>query len=89
MEDRIFSSLLLPPISDSVIINQHNDDGKLQLPVCSENLQNQEHSVDKETETSDPNVQDVGSSSSSESSECSGDSDGEKEIISNTDGLTQ
>ncbi|XP_055046274.2 uncharacterized protein [Misgurnus anguillicaudatus] len=89
VEDRIFSSLLLPPISDSVIINQHNDDGKLQLPVCSVNLQNQEHSVDKETETSDPNVQDVGSSFSSESSECSRDSDGEKGIISNADGLQQ
>ncbi|KTF80029.1 hypothetical protein cypCar_00023873, partial [Cyprinus carpio] len=61
VEDRIVSSLSLPPVGDSVIINQHNNDGKL-LPIDSENLPNQQHGVDKETVTGDPNVQDVGSS---------------------------
>lgn len=87
VEDRIVSSLSLPPISDSAIINQHNDDGKLQVPMCPENLLIKEHSVVHETKTSDPNVQDVGSSSSSESSECSRDRDGEKEMNSNADEL--
>lgn len=87
MEDRIVSSLSLPPISDSAIINQHNNDGKLQVPVCLDNLRIKELSVVQETKTSNPNVQDVGLSSSSESSECSGDRDGEKEMKSNADEL--
>lgn len=86
VEDRIVSSLSLPPVGDSVIINQHNDDSKL-LPLDSKNLPNQQHSMDKETGTGDPNVQDVGSSSSCESSESSRDSDGEKETNSNADEL--
>ncbi|XP_016102197.1 zinc finger protein ZFMSA12A [Sinocyclocheilus grahami] len=86
VEDRIVSSLSLPPVGDSVIINQHNNDGKL-LPIDSENLPNQQHGVDKETVTGDPNVQDVGSSFSSESAESSRDSDGEKETNSNVDEL--
>ncbi|XP_016319905.1 zinc finger protein 2 homolog isoform X2 [Sinocyclocheilus anshuiensis] len=86
VEDRIVSSLSLPPVGDSVIINQYNKDGKL-LPIDSENLPNQQHGVDKETVTGDPNVQDVGSSFSSESSESSRDSDGEKETNSNVDEL--
>ncbi|XP_056604625.1 zinc finger protein 571 [Triplophysa dalaica] len=65
VEDRIVSSLSLPPISHSAIINQHNDDGKLQVPVCPDNLLIKEHSVVQETKTSDPNVQDEGSSSGS------------------------
>lgn len=65
MEDRIVSSLSLPPISHSAIINQHNDDGKLQVPVCPDNLLIKEDSVAQETKTSDPNVQDEGSSSGS------------------------
>lgn len=86
VEDRIVSSLSLPPVGDSVIINQHNEDGKL-LPLDSKNLPNQQHGMDKETVTGDPNVQDVGSSSSCESSEFSRDGDGEKLINSNADEL--
>lgn len=86
VEDRIVSSLSLPPVGDSVIISQHNNDGTL-LPIVSENLPNQQHGVDKETVTSDPNVQNVGSRFSSESSESSRDSDGEKETNSNVDEL--
>lgn len=85
VEDRIVSSLSLPPVGDSVI-NQHNDDGEL-LPLDSKNLPNQQHGMDKETVTADPNVQDVGSSSSCESSEFSRDSDGEKLTNSNADEL--
>uniref|UniRef100_A0A671QM93 Zinc finger protein 2 homolog n=1 Tax=Sinocyclocheilus anshuiensis TaxID=1608454 RepID=A0A671QM93_9TELE len=86
VEDRIVSSLSLPPVGDSIIINQHNNDGTL-LPIDSENLPNQQHGVDKETVTGDPNIQNVGSSFSSESSESSRDSDGEKEANSNVDEL--
>lgn len=86
VEDRIVSSLSLPPVGNSVVINQHSDDGKL-LPLDSKNLPNQQHSMDKETGTGDPNVQDVGSNSSCESSESSRDSDGEKETNSNADEL--
>ncbi|XP_056116342.1 zinc finger protein 436 [Rhinichthys klamathensis goyatoka] len=86
VEDRMVSSLSLPPVGDSVIINQHNEDGKL-MPLDSKNLPNQQHGVNKETVTSDPNVQDVGSNSSCESSEFSRDSDGEKLTNSNADEL--
>ncbi|KAL0195287.1 hypothetical protein M9458_008859, partial [Cirrhinus mrigala] len=77
-EDRIVSSLSLPPVGDSVFINQHNNDSKL-LPIDSENLPDQQHGVDKETVTGDPNVQDLGSSFSSD--------DGVKETNSNVDEL--
>lgn len=80
------SSLSLPPVGDSVILNQHNNNGTL-LPIDSENLPNQQHGVDKETVTVDRNVQNVGSSLSSESSESYRDSDGEKEANSNVDEL--
>uniref|UniRef100_A0A8C1VKG3 C2H2-type domain-containing protein n=1 Tax=Cyprinus carpio TaxID=7962 RepID=A0A8C1VKG3_CYPCA len=86
VEDRIVSSLSLPPVGDSVILNQHNNNGTL-LPIDSENLPNQQHGVDKETVTVDRNVQNVGSSLSSESSESYRDSDGEKEANSNVDEL--
>lgn len=82
VEDRIVSSLSLPPVGDSVIINQRNDDGKL-LPLDTKNLPNQQHAMNKETGTGEPNVRDVGSSSSCASSESSRDSDGEKETNSN------
>ncbi len=79
------SSLSLPPVGDSVIINQHNNDGTL-LPIDSKNLPKQQHDVDKETVTGDPNVQNVGSSFSSEFSR---DSDGEKVTNSNGDEMQQ
>lgn len=75
------SSLSLPPVGDSIIINQHNNDGTL-LPIDCKNLPKQQHDVDKETVTGDPNVQNVGSGFSSESSR---DSDGEKVTNSNGD----
>jgi len=80
------SSLSLPPVGDSLILNQHHEDGKL-LPLDSKNLPNQPHVVNKETVTSDPNVHNVGPSSSCESSEFSRDSDGEKLTNSNADEL--
>ncbi|XP_051544669.1 zinc finger protein ZFP2-like [Myxocyprinus asiaticus] len=86
VEDRIVCSLSLPPLGDLAVISQHSDDGKLQLPVDSENLPIPESSVVKQTETEDPNVQDVGCSSS-DSSE--GDCDGEKGMNSNADELQQ
>ncbi len=81
------SSLSLPPVGDSVIINQHNNDGTL-LPIDSQNLPKQQHDVDKETVTvtGDPNVQNVGSSFSSEFSR---DSGGEKVTNSNGDEMQQ
>lgn len=74
VEDRIVSSLSLPPVGDSVIVNQQNNEATLLLEE-SKNIPKQ--TVDKETLTGDAGVQNEGSSSNSESS--FRDSDGEKD----------
>ncbi|NP_001107944.2 uncharacterized protein LOC100001353 [Danio rerio] len=73
VEDRIVSSLSLPPVGDSVLVNQQND--ATLLLEEPKNLLKQ--TVDKETLAGDPDVRNEGSSSNSESS--FRDSDGEKE----------